>query len=151
MIDGAAFERVTAWEWLRRAVGQRAFERVWGAQLRAKFGPRAEQVSMVWFWNKIFLRTQSRPGLLAREQLGYIMGSFNVLIERLADACRELGVDIRAGVGVNALERHEGIPRFTVCWRRRSRRAGRHRVGHDSFAGPAAPRARSSRNHIAGS
>jgi protoporphyrinogen oxidase len=108
------FERVTAWEWLRRAVGLRAFERVWGAQLRAKFGPRAEQVAMTWFWNKIFLRTQSRPGLLAREQLGYIMGSFNVLIDRLADAGRELGVDIRAGVGVNAIERHEGAPRFTV-------------------------------------
>ena len=93
---------------------QRAFERVWGIQLRAKFGPRAEQVAMTWFWNKIFLRTQSRPGLLAREQLGYIMGSFNVLIDRLAEAGRELGVDIRAGVGVNAIERHDGAPRFTV-------------------------------------
>ena len=108
------FERVTAWEWLRRAVGTRAFNRVWGMQLRAKFGPRAEQVAMSWFWNKIFLRTQSRPGLLAREKLGYIMGSFNVLIDRLAEAGRDLGVDIRTGVGVMALDRHDGIPRFTV-------------------------------------
>jgi protoporphyrinogen oxidase len=99
------FERVTAWEWLRRAVGTRAFDRVWGMQLRAKFGPRAEQVAMAWFWNKIFLRTQSRPGLLAREQLGYIMGSFNVLIDRLAEASRDLGVDLRVGVGVSRLER----------------------------------------------
>jgi protoporphyrinogen oxidase len=99
------FERVTAWEWLRRAVGRRAFERVWGAQLRAKFGPRAEQVAMTWFWNKIFLRTQSRPSLLAREKLGYIRGSFNVLIDRLAEAGVAAGVDIRAGVGIAALER----------------------------------------------
>jgi protoporphyrinogen oxidase len=109
------FERVTAWEWLRRAVGQRAFERVWGAQLRAKFGRRAEEVAMVWFWNKVFLRTQSRPSLLAREQLGYIMGSFNTLIDRLADACRELRVDVRAGVGTRALNRHaDGPSRFTI-------------------------------------
>jgi protoporphyrinogen oxidase len=109
------FERVTAWEWLRRAVGQRAFDRVWGHQLRAKFGPRAEEVAMSWFWNKIFLRTQSRPGLLAREKLGYIVGSFNVLIDRLADAGREHGVDIRAGVGVSELVRHsDGPARFTV-------------------------------------
>lgn len=109
------FERVTAWEWLRRAVGQRAFERVWGAQLKAKFGPRAPEIAMAWFWNKIFLRTQSRPGLFAREQLGYIDGSFNVLIDRLADACREHGVDIRAGVGVRGLERHDaGQSRFTI-------------------------------------
>jgi protoporphyrinogen oxidase len=109
------FEQVTAWEWLRRAVGPRAFERVWEKQLRAKFGPRAEQVAMSWFWNKIFLRTQSRPGLLAREQLGYIMGSFNVLIDRLAEASRDIGVDIRAGVGVEQLDRNaESNRRFAV-------------------------------------
>ena len=95
---------MTAWEWLRRALGPRAFERVWAMQLRAKFGPRAEEVAMAWFWNKVFLRTQSRPGLLAREQLGYIMGSFNVLIDRLADACREMGVDVRPGTGVDRLD-----------------------------------------------
>lgn len=109
------FELVTAWEWLRRAAGQRAFDRVWGAQLMAKFGPRAPEIAMAWFWNKIFLRTQSRPGLLAREQLGYIDGSFNVLIDRLAEACRELGVDIRSGVGVHAL--NDGDPaasRFVI-------------------------------------
>ncbi len=109
------FEEVTAWEWLRRAVGQRAFDRVWGRQLIAKFGDRAQEVSMVWFWNKIFLRTQSRPGLLAREQLGYILGSFNVLIDRLADACRDTGVDIRVGVGVQGLDCHDDGPdRFTL-------------------------------------
>jgi protoporphyrinogen oxidase len=109
------FEEVTAWEWLRRAVGQRAFDRVWGRQLIAKFGNRAQEVAMVWFWNKIFLRTQSRPGLLAREQLGYILGSFNVLIDRLAEACCELGVDIRVGVGVQGLDRHdEGPDRFVL-------------------------------------
>lgn len=110
------FEEVTAWEWLRKAVGKRAFDRVWGRQLIAKFGNRAQEVAMVWFWNKIFLRTQSRPGLLAKEQLGYILGSFNVLIDRLADACRERGVDIRVGVGVNGLTRHDdgGSPRFTL-------------------------------------
>ena len=108
------FEQVTAWEWLRKAVGKRAFERVWGRQLIAKFGDRAQEVAMVWFWNKIFLRTQSRPGLLAREQLGYILGSFNVLIDRLADACCDLGVDIRVGVGVSSLVRNDGPDRFTL-------------------------------------
>lgn len=109
------FEFVTAWEWLRRAVGQRAFDRVWGIQLRAKFGPRAEEVAMVWFWNKIFLRTQSRPGLLAREKLGYIMGSFNVLIDRLAEAATDAGVDIRPGTGVTSLdEQSNDAARFTV-------------------------------------
>ncbi|CAN5214732.1 NAD(P)/FAD-dependent oxidoreductase [soil metagenome] len=109
------FERVTAWEWLRRASGERAFDRIWAMQLRAKFGPRAEHVAMSWFWNKIYLRTQSREGLLGEEKLGYIMGSFNVLIDRLAGACREQGVDIRAGCGVNEIKQVDGDkPQFEV-------------------------------------
>lgn len=99
------FEQVTAWEWLRKWAGKKAFDRVWGMQLRAKFGPRAETVAMSWFWNKIYLRTQSREGLLGEEKLGYIMGSFNVLIDRLADACREQGVDIHIQTGITTLNR----------------------------------------------
>lgn len=102
------FERVTAAEWLRRAVGQRAFDRVWGAQLRAKFGPRYDQVAMAWFWNKIYLRTQSRKSPLSRERLGYIRGSFNVLIDRLGEAIEEAGGTVRAGVGTEQIERRGG-------------------------------------------
>ncbi|MBX5445655.1 NAD(P)/FAD-dependent oxidoreductase [Sphaerobacter sp.] len=105
--DWRRFEHVTAAEWLRRAVGQRAFDRVWGAQLRAKFGPRYDQVAMVWFWNKIYLRTQSRPSLLAKEKLGYIRGSFNTLIDRLAEVIAEQGATIKVGVGTDRLERRD--------------------------------------------
>ena len=98
------FEEVTAWEWLRKAVGTRAFERVWGAQLRAKFGPRAGEIAMVWFWNKIFLRTQSRPGLLAKEQLGYFRGSFNTIIDGITNAARDAGATLHHSTGVQALE-----------------------------------------------
>lgn len=109
------FEQVTAWEWLRKRAGQRAFDHMFGRQLRAKFGPRAESVAMVWFWNKIYLRTQSREGLLGEEKLGYIMGSFNVLIDRLAEACTAQGVDLRVGVGTQAIRRGAGDEaRFTV-------------------------------------
>uniref|UniRef100_A0A831TEH0 NAD(P)/FAD-dependent oxidoreductase n=1 Tax=Thermorudis peleae TaxID=1382356 RepID=A0A831TEH0_9BACT len=105
--DWRKFEEVTAAEWLRRALGRRAFERVWGPQLRAKFGPRAGEVSMAWFWNKIYLRTQSRESLFKPERLGYIEGSFNVLIDRLAEAIREIGGEIRAGVGTAAIWRDD--------------------------------------------
>lgn len=102
------FEAVTAEAWLRRWVGARAYERVWGAQLRAKFGPRANEIAMVWFWNKIYLRTQSRRSPLQREQLGYIIGSFNVLIDRLARAIRDASGTIRLGTSIRAVERRQG-------------------------------------------
>jgi len=77
--DWRKFERVTAHDWLRRALGQRAYDRTLGAQLKAKFGRYHDQVAMVWFWGKIWLRTTSRRSPLDQEKLGYIQGSFNVL------------------------------------------------------------------------
>jgi protoporphyrinogen oxidase len=102
--DWRAFEQITAAEWLRNAVGERAFDRVFGAQLRAKFGPRYDQVAMVWFWNKIHLRTQSRTSPIQNEKLGYIRGSWNTLIDRLGDAIREKGGTVQVGVGTESIE-----------------------------------------------
>ena len=97
------FERVTADAWLRRALGQPTYDRTLGAQLRAKFGRSYDQVAMVWFWGKIWLRTTSRRSPLDQEKLGYIRGSFNVLIDALADAARAAGADLRVGTGPTAL------------------------------------------------
>ena len=120
--DWRKFESVTAADWLRRAVGRRAFDRVWGSQLRAKFGPRHDQVAMTWFWNKVYLRTQSRRSPLASEHLGYIRGSFNVLIDRLAEAIREQGGTLEAGVPIEAIERRGD------CWAVRTERGDEEQV-----------------------
>jgi protoporphyrinogen oxidase len=82
------YERVTAERWLRRALGDRAYRQTWGAQLEAKFGRYHDQIAMVWFWGKIWLRTTSRRTPLDQEKLGYIRGSFNVLIDALAENAR---------------------------------------------------------------
>ncbi|MDP9366400.1 MAG: NAD(P)/FAD-dependent oxidoreductase [Chloroflexota bacterium] len=106
--DWRRFERVTAETWLRRALGQRAYDRTWGAQLRAKFGSYHDQVAMVWFWGKIWLRTTSRRSPLDQEKLGYIRGSFNVLIDALAQGARDAGAELRVGTGPTALRQGEG-------------------------------------------
>jgi protoporphyrinogen oxidase len=109
-----AFERVTAWEWLRKWMGARAFERTFGAQLRAKFGPRANEIAMVWFWNKIYLRTQSRPGLLGKERLGYFDGSFSVIVDALANAARAAGAGLHSGTGVERVQRNVDSAPFRI-------------------------------------
>jgi protoporphyrinogen oxidase len=109
--DWHRFESVTAAVWLRRALGKRAYERTFGAQLQAKFGRYHDQVAMVWFWGKIWLRTTSRSSPLAKEQLGYFRGSFNVLVDALAKAARAAGAEVIAGVGPSAL-----LPRSEQGW-----------------------------------
>ncbi len=99
------FERVTAHHWLKRALGRRAYERTFGSQLRAKFGSYHEQIAMVWFWNKIYLRTTSRRSPLDQEKLGYIEGSFNTIIDQLAGAAILAGANVRTGVSPTGLRR----------------------------------------------
>jgi protoporphyrinogen oxidase len=106
--DWKRFESVTAASWLRRALGRRAYDRTFGAQLRAKFGRYHDQVAMVWFWGKIWLRTTSRRSPLEGERLGYFRGSFNVLIDALACAARGAGADLVTGDGPVELRPRDG-------------------------------------------
>jgi protoporphyrinogen oxidase len=86
------YESITAKEWIIRHVGQRNYEVVWGPLLRGKFGTAHDQVGMVWFWGKIFLRFASRRGGPSqREQLGYLMGSFGAMLDELERRIRATG------------------------------------------------------------
>jgi protoporphyrinogen oxidase len=96
--DWQSYEGRRAKDWIERWTGREGYERVWGPLLRAKFGERAADVSMVWFWGKVHLRFASRPGgSLAREQLGYLRGSFGRLVDALVAAIRERGGSVEAG------------------------------------------------------
>src|SRR5215216_2755169 len=105
--DWKKFEKVTAEKWLRRALGDRAYKTTFGAQLEAKFGKFHDQIAMVWFWGKIWLRTTSRRSPLDQEKLGYIRGSFNVLIDALAEGARKAGADLQVGHPPSALTQND--------------------------------------------
>ncbi|MDQ4044796.1 MAG: FAD-dependent oxidoreductase, partial [Chloroflexota bacterium] len=101
--DWKPFEKVTAHEWLRRALGSRAYDKTLGAQLRAKFGTSYDRVAMVWFWGKIWLRTTSRSNPLEQEMLGYFEGSFRTMVDALVRGCEKAGVDMRLGAAITDL------------------------------------------------
>src|SRR3954452_14186347 len=69
--DPAPYERVTARDWIRSRMGAGAWDVVWGPLLRAKFGDRAEEISMVWLWSKFTLRRQLEGEEARGEKLGY--------------------------------------------------------------------------------
>lgn len=100
------FEKITAEKWLKRALGKNAYAKTLGAQLDAKFGRYQSEVAMVWFWGKIWLRTTSRKSPLEQEKLGYIRGSFNVLIDALVNAARTQGAVLHSGAGPSKLEQN---------------------------------------------
>jgi protoporphyrinogen oxidase len=78
--DRAPYERITARAWIEKRMGRAAWREVWGPMLRGKFGARADDIAMVWIWNKLRLRR----GEDAREEhLGYPGRSWEPLFAAL--------------------------------------------------------------------
>ena len=96
-------ESRTAADWLRELGGERVYRVIWEPLLRGKFGDVAEDVSAVWFWNKLKLRGGSR-GKGGEEQLAYYQGGFAALADALAEAVRAQGGEIRTNVPVLQLQ-----------------------------------------------
>jgi protoporphyrinogen oxidase len=82
--DVTPFEQLTAHDWIRRRMGQAAWDKVWGPLLRGKFGSRAEDISMAWLWKKLVLRRQVKGQDIGGERLGYPQHSWELLFTRLA-------------------------------------------------------------------
>lgn len=101
--DWRALENETAGEWLRALGGERVYKVVWEPLLLGKFGPYAEKISAVWFWNKLKLRGGSR-GKGGAEQLVYLKGSFARLAEAVAEQIERLGGTVRLNAPVSAIE-----------------------------------------------
>lgn len=86
----AKYEKITAAEWWKKYGGRNAWDKVWSPLFRGKFGEEAENIPMEWHWYKIVLRIGSRKGM-TKESLGYPRGSFQVLIDALANAIQRHG------------------------------------------------------------
>ncbi|HEX5386594.1 MAG TPA: NAD(P)/FAD-dependent oxidoreductase [Gemmatimonadales bacterium] len=105
--DWRALEHLTAEEWLTQLGGREVYRVVWAPLLAGKFGSHADEISAVWFWNKLKLRGGSRDQRGA-EMLAYYRGGFAALAERLAEAVEERGGRIRLRALVTGLAMRDG-------------------------------------------
>ena len=97
-------EQYTAAEWLQRFCGRRVYDVWWGPMLRGKFGEEFyDQVGMVWIWGKIHTRFASRDKGMAKEKLGYPMGSFGEVFEVLAQRVQEMGGGVHLSAPVRRI------------------------------------------------
>jgi protoporphyrinogen oxidase len=91
----------TAQEWMTKYAGRRNYNIVWGPLLKNKFGASADEVGMVWLWGKIHLRFASRDK--GRERLGYLRGSFGLIIDALEKEILANGGEIHISAPVNKI------------------------------------------------
>jgi len=108
VVDWKALESKTAVEWLRELGGEKVYEIVWQPLLKGKFGPYADQISAVWFWNKLKLRGGSR-GKGGEEQLAYFKGGFVALAEAVARRITGLGGRIETDTRVISVQQRDGL------------------------------------------
>lgn len=90
------FENITAAEWLKKYFGVRVYEVLWEPLLKSKFGDSAEEVSMVWFWGRIYERPSS---------FGYFDGGFEVFVNALQIHLEKKGVKVNTNATVESLEK----------------------------------------------
>lgn len=100
--DWKKLENLTAHDWLRSLGGESVYKVVWQPLLKGKFGPFAEDVSAVWFWNKLKLRGGSR-GKGGEERLAYFKGGFVALAEALASEIKSRGGEIILNAPVSGI------------------------------------------------
>ena len=124
--DVAPFERMTARDWIVKAMGSEAYGKVWGPLLRGKFGDRADDISMAWLWGKLTMRRNLKGKEARQELLGYPRRSWEPLFEALQSSIEAHGGHVLIDRPAARLSRAEG-GRFEVL----PAAPDSHRRGHD--------------------
>lgn len=101
--DWMSLENKTASEWLRELGGEGVYKVMWEPLLKGKFGPVADEISAVWFWNKLKLRGGSR-GKGGEERLAYFKGGFEALARALESRVVQHGGQMLKGAPVHHIK-----------------------------------------------
>jgi protoporphyrinogen oxidase len=105
--DWSALEHVNARDWFVKWHGRRAYEVLWRRLFDLKFFEYADDISAAWIWTRIKRVGTSRRSLF-QEQLGYIDGGSEALIEALVHAIKGRGGILRLGARVSRITSEAG-------------------------------------------
>lgn len=96
-------DNVSVDSWLRRNIGERAFQILWRPLLEAKIGDGYPGIPALWLSSRM-----SREKSTKREVKGCLRRGYRSLIDGLERAIRDAGGSIRLGTRVEAIERADG-------------------------------------------
>lgn len=105
--DWSSLEKVNARDWIVGGSGQRAYDVLWRRLFDLKFFEYADNISAAWIWTRIKRVGTSRASLL-QEELGYIDGGSQTLIDTLVDAVENHGGMLKLGARVSEITSENG-------------------------------------------
>ena len=106
--DWRALDRIEATAWLRKWVGERAYAVLWQRLFDLKFYEHAHQLSAAWIGTRIKRVALSRRNLF-QEELGYLEGGSQVLLDAYAARLQSLGARVFLSTPVDRIVTREGI------------------------------------------
>ena len=110
--DWSALEHVSARDWFLKWHGARAYDVLWRRLFDLKFFEYADDISAAWIWTRIKRVGTSRRSIF-QEQLGYIDGGSQTLVDALVEAIEARGGELRLGARVGEITSEAG--RVTGC------------------------------------
>jgi len=102
-----AIETESARSWITRWCGHEVYDRLWKPLFDLKFHRYAENVSAAWIWTRIRRIGRSRRSMF-KEELGYIEGGSQTLVDALVTAVQGLGGLIRLSCPASEIETANG-------------------------------------------
>jgi protoporphyrinogen oxidase len=102
-----ALETQSAREWITRWGGSEVYDRLWKPLLDLKFHEYADNISAAWVWTRVKRVGLSRKSLF-EEELGYIEGGSQTLVDALCAAIASLGGRIRVSTPALSILSEQG-------------------------------------------
>ena len=106
-VDWRPLDDMEATAWIRRWVGEEAYEVLWRRLFDYKFYNYATGLSAAWIWSRIRRIGCSRYDLF-REKLGYLEGGSNTLLQAMQAAIEMQGGEIRLNSSVHRIAVKDG-------------------------------------------
>jgi protoporphyrinogen oxidase len=100
-------EAESARSWITRWCGREVYDRLWKPLFELKFYDYAEDISAAWVWTRIKRVGRSRRSLF-EEELGYIEGGTQTLVDALCGAIADRGGKLHTGCPVRKIVAEAG-------------------------------------------
>jgi protoporphyrinogen oxidase len=102
-----ALETTSARDWIVGWAGQEAYDKLWKPLFDLKFYEYADDISAAWIWTRVKRIGNSRKSMF-QEELGYLEGGSEVLVDRLVERIEAMGGQVRLSTPAIRVVTEEG-------------------------------------------
>lgn len=104
----AAIEHLTARQWIEAGSGKRVYNVLWKRLMDLKFYELADEISASWIATRVKRVGKSRRSIF-QEELGYVEGGSETLVQALVDAFRARGGRLHLATPAERVETADGV------------------------------------------